>query len=185
MTSELVRQYKSPAAVLEVGGGTGSITKVIAQALQPGDLLDVYEIDAVFSDIIVRRLQTDPSFSLVRESICVHNSPIEKIERRKRYDFIISCLPFTCFDPGTVRDIFEIYRDVLKQDGVCSFFEYVFVRKAARLVCGSAAERHRLSEVAKVVADYAVRYCYKRTFVLRNIPPAIVHYISFNSATTS
>lgn len=181
MTSEMIRCYKGPARVLEVGGGTGSITEVIAKEIRPGDHLDVYEIDSGFSDVLNRRLQEDPSFRRVRSSIRIYNMPIETIDRRERYDFIISCLPFTCFQPATVREIFEIYRSILNPGGTCSFFEYIFIRRAARLVSGKAAERRRVAGVAQVVAEYVDRFSYKHDTVLRNIPPAIVHHIRFRS----
>jgi phospholipid N-methyltransferase len=181
MISEMIRCYKSPAMILEVGGGTGSITEVIARAIRPVDHLDVYEIDSGFSNVINRRLKEDKSFRLVSSSVRVHNMPIEQIDRHARYDFIISCLPFTCFQPAMVREIFEIYRSILNPGGICSFFEYIFVRKAARLVSGNAAERQRVAGVAQVVAEYVDRYSYKHDIVLRNIPPAMVYHICFRA----
>jgi phospholipid N-methyltransferase len=182
MTTELACRDKGPVRVLEVGGGTGNITKVIAQAIRPGDSLDVYEIDPEFSAVIKRRLQNEPACQELRSSIRIHNRPIEQIDRRMRYDFIISCLPFTCFEPDMVREIFEIYRGILKPGGVCSFFEYVLIRKAARFVNGSASERRRVAGVAKVVREYMEQYRYKRHLVMFNIPPAIVHHIRFSGA---
>jgi phospholipid N-methyltransferase len=181
MAGEMIRCHKGPARVLEVGGGTGSITEVIAKEIRPGDHLDVYEIDSGFSDVLNRRLKEDRSFRHVRSSIHVHNMPIETIDRHERYDFIISCLPFTCFQPAIVREIFEIYRSILNPGGICSFFEYIFVRRAARFVSGKAAERRRVAEVAQVVAEYVDRYSYKHDIVLRNIPPAIVYHICFKA----
>lgn len=182
MTTELACSDRRPARVLEVGGGTGNITKVIAQAMRPGDSLDVYEIDPEFSALISRRLQNEPVFQGFRSSIRIHNRPIEEIDRQASYDFIISCLPFTCFEPDTVRGIFEIYRSILKPGGVCSFFEYILIRKAARFVSGSASERYRVAGVAQVVREYVEQYRYKHHLVMLNIPPAIVHHICFSGA---
>ncbi|MBP1595477.1 MAG: translation initiation factor, partial [Acidobacteria bacterium] len=56
MICELVRNYRSPVRVLEVGGGTGNITEVIAGALRPEDHLDVFEIDEELSRVLRRRL---------------------------------------------------------------------------------------------------------------------------------
>ncbi len=180
MTREMVRRPNRKVHVLEVGGGTGNITEVIARAIHPGDTLDVYEIDREFSDIIIRRIQHEKSFQRVRSTIRVHNRPIQLIDRRSRYDFIISCLPFTCFEPATVREIFELYRDILSPGGVCSFFEYILVRKAARFMTGKVSERRRIVAVEKVVAEYVEKYSYRRDLVFRNIPPALVHHIGFS-----
>src|SRR5512134_1777547 len=62
MTSELSLNYRRPAAVLEVGAGTGSITAEIVRYLAPGDRLDIYEIDRRFASLIRHRLKEDPAF---------------------------------------------------------------------------------------------------------------------------
>lgn len=181
MTSEMVRRYKAPAAVLEVGGGTGCITEVIAQCLKAGDHLDVYEIDAGFSDLLNRRVIEDRHFQHIRTAVSIHNRPIQEIDRQSRYDFIISCLPFTNFQPTAVREIFEIYRSLLKPGGVCSYFEYLLLREAV-LLMRRAAERKRITGVAQVVEEYVSRYGCKRDIVLMNVPPAMVHHLCFTSA---
>jgi len=179
MICELVRNYRSPVRVLEVGGGTGNITEVIAGALRPEDHLDVFEIDEELSRVLRRRLAEDVCFAHVRSSVHVHNSPIEEIDRTSRYDYIISCLPFTCFQPAAVRQIFEVYRGILNPGGVCSFFEYILIRKAARFVSGSALERTRVAGVGRIVEEYVKRYSYRRDLVFRNLPPAMVQHIRF------
>jgi phospholipid N-methyltransferase len=179
MTSELSVRYRPATAVLEVGAGTGSITGQIVRHLRAGDRLDIYEIDARFASLLRYRLKHDESFGKLRAKVCVHNRPIEHIERRPRYDFVISCLPFTNFQPRAVREIFEIYRAVLKPGGVCSFYEYVLLRRAARLMSGNPAERARVAGVSRVVRETIARFGYKHDVVLLNLPPATVHHISF------
>ena len=179
MISELALHYRQPAAVLEVGGGTGSITQRIVHCLSSGDRLDVFEIDRKFASLIKQRLRQDETFQRLRTGVHVHNKPIEWIERRPQYDFVISCLPFTNFEPQSVREIFEIYRSVLKPGGICSFYEYIFIRKAAQIISGNSVERERVAGVSDVVLEYTARYCYKHDVVIRNLPPAMVYHIRF------
>ena len=110
----------------------------------------------------------------------VHNHAIENVERARRYDFVISGLPFNNFEPETVREIFEIFRRVLKPGGICSFYEYIFARGAAKIIAGKPAERERVDGVGRVVKKYVNRYEYRREIVLRNLPPALVHHIRFD-----
>jgi phospholipid N-methyltransferase len=180
MTSELALECRRPASVLEVGAGTGSITEEIVRHLGPGDRLDVYEIDRRFAGLIRQRLKEDPAFRDVQATVRVHNRPIETITRRPEYDFIISCLPFTNFSPESVREIFEIYRSVLRPAGVCSFYEYIFMRRAVRLMSGRPEERLRAARVAQVVRHYVASHGYKQDVVLLNLPPATVHHIRFS-----
>ena len=179
MTRELAKHRRPEAHVLEVGAGTGSVTEEVVRHLGAGDHLDVCEIDRKLAGIIRHRLKNDPSFLGVKASIRVINKPIESFSREPGYDFIISCLPFTNFEAAAVRDIFELYRDLLRPGGICSFYEYILVRKATRLVTGRTAVGTRVAGVSKVVRNYIDRYCYKHQVVLLNLPPAMVHHIRF------
>ena len=182
MTAELARHYSCGASVLEVGAGTGSITEEIVRHLTDGDRLDVCEIDRKFAGIIRNRLRQDPCFRGVKAQVRVINRPVEAFARRPHYDFILSCLPFTNFEPHTVRDIFELYRELLRPGGICSFYEYILVRKAARLMSGRSAGRRRVGEVGRVVREYIDKYSYKHQVVFLNFPPAMVHHIRFAEA---
>ena len=179
MSRELAWRYRSPVRVLEVGAGTGRITEEIVRHVSLVDHVDIYEIEPTLANLIRLRIREDKAFRHVDAALRVHNKPIEKIERRPRYDFVISCLPFTNFHPGSVRDIFEIFRGILKPGGTCSFYEYIFVRKAARIMSGKPAERERMQKVGQIVREYINRYEYSHEVVLRNLPPAMVHHIRF------
>lgn len=180
MTAELACKYCSDASVIEVGGGTGSITREIVRNLGPGNRLDVYEIDARFAGHLKERVCKDKGFANPGANIRIHNKAIESINPIRRYDFVISCLPFTNFEPEMVRRIFEIYRAILKPHGICSFYEYVLMRNAARMMSGKPSERERVAGVARVVREFVLRYAYKREIILLNLPPAIVYHLRFD-----
>ncbi|NWG12599.1 MAG: methyltransferase domain-containing protein [Acidobacteria bacterium] len=182
MTSELASCNKPQVSVLEVGAGTGSVTAEIVRHLGAGDQLDVCEIDRKLASIIRHRLRNDSAFTAADASIRVINKPIESFERRPAYDFIISCLPFTNFQPAAVRGVFELYRGMLRPGGICSFYEYILVRKATRLVTGKTAVGERVAGVSEVVREYVGKYCYRHQVVLLNLPPAMVHHIRFPEA---
>ncbi len=179
MTSELACHRRPQLKVLEVGAGTGSITEEIVRHLRAGDHLDVCEIDRKLASIIRHRLRNDSTFSGVKASVRVLNRPIESFEHRPDYDFIISCLPFTNFQPAVVGEIFELYRNLLRPGGICSFYEYILVRKATRWVTGKTAVGERVAGVSRVVCEYVEKFCYKHQVVLLNLPPAMVHHIRF------
>ena len=182
MTAELARHYREGVSVLEVGAGTGNITEEIARCLSSDDRLDVCEIDRKLASIIRHRLKHDGVFQGVKPSIRVINKPVETFAHERRYDFIVSCLPFTNFEPVAVREIFELYRSLLKPGGICSFYEYLLVRKAARLMTSKHASRERFAGVSKVVREYVGGYGYRHKVVLLNLPPAMVHHIRFPEA---
>jgi phosphatidylethanolamine/phosphatidyl-N-methylethanolamine N-methyltransferase len=172
------RRDRIPISVLEVGGGIGNITQEIARHLRHGDHLDVYEIDPQLAGILKERVESEACFSKCGAKIQIHQKGIEKIAARPLYDFVISCLPFTNFQPQAVRKIFELYRIVLKPGGICSFYEYILVRNAARLMT-SRSSRERCAGVASVVRQTLEETCYKKEVVFRNLPPATVYFLRF------
>jgi phosphatidylethanolamine/phosphatidyl-N-methylethanolamine N-methyltransferase len=179
MTQQLATHGCRPVHVLEVGGGTGNITSEISRYLSADDRLDVFEIDPRLAGLLRRRVRDEFAATARGARISVHSKAIELISLRPRYDFIISCLPFTNFQPNGVRKIFEIYQAVLKPGGFCSFYEYMFVRRAAGLVSSGPA-RQRCAGVSRVVREYLDRYCFDRDVVFRNLPPATVYHIRFD-----
>jgi phosphatidylethanolamine/phosphatidyl-N-methylethanolamine N-methyltransferase len=179
MTSELARRGPVPATVLEVGGGSGSITEVIARRMFPGGRLDVYEIDSALAGVLRRRFTGEAATRFAHLDIRIYNSPIESIEPQPVYDFIVSCLPFTNFHPDAVGRIFEIYRTLLGPRGVCTYYEYILVRRLALMVSGGPHERLRVVGVGDVVRRYTEPFCFKREVVLCNIPPAGVYHLRF------
>ena len=180
MSREVTLRYRWPTSVLEVGGGTGSITQEIARNLSAGDRLDVFEIDRRLAGVLRHRVANDRPFRGLEAHIRVRCRAIESIERVPCYDFVISGLPFTNFEPEAVRNIFGIFRDVLKPGGICSFYEYILVRKAARMISSRQSERDRVRGVAEVVKSCIRRHSIGQEIIFRNLPPAIVHHVRFD-----
>jgi len=73
----------------------------------------------------------------------------------------------------------QVIAHFLRPGGICSFYEYILVRKAARLMSGRSAGRRRVGEVGRVVREYIDNYAYRQQVVLLNFPPAMVHHIRF------
>src|SRR5713226_8428066 len=55
LASELGKP-RGPARILEVGPGTGSVTREILRQLQPGDQLDLVEVNERFVDLLRGRI---------------------------------------------------------------------------------------------------------------------------------
>lgn len=179
MVREICARRNGFASVLEAGGGTGSITAEIIKNLRSGDRLDVYEIDASFVRLIRQRVNEDRAFRSSGAQIRVYNRPVQEITRAPKYDFILSCLPFANFTPEAVCEIFEIFRSVLNPGGICSFYQYLFVKEAIKIVSGKPEERERVEGVGKIVRSYLQAYEFDHEIVLRNLPPAVIHHIRF------
>ena len=102
-----------PVRILEVGPGTGSVTRAIAKRMRPGDRLDAVEINPRFAELLTARLQSAPALSPHRERITVINAPLQEVPGEAVYDLLVSGLPLNNFSPADVRSIFDAYRRLL------------------------------------------------------------------------
>src|SRR4051794_20497771 len=165
-----------PRRVLEVGPGTGSVTRVILRYLRPDDRLDAVELNRRFVDRLQLHLLHDPLFAPYRDQVQVIHSAVEDLPGEGFYDPIVSGLPLNNFPGWQVRQIFGAYRRLLKPGGVLSYFEYVLIRQL-KTPFVNRQERRRLYRVGRIVGQY-IRTCQVRhEQVLMNVPPAIVRHL--------
>ncbi|RDI48499.1 phospholipid N-methyltransferase [Nocardia mexicana] len=162
-----------PLNVLEVGAGTGAVTRDLIPQLPAGSRLDVVEINPYFADRLRRLVDAHPSMA---ETVRIHREDVRQLRTGCRYDIIVSGLPFTNFDPGQVDSIMAQYLDLLYPGGVLTYFAYLGTRPARRVLSpGAAARRHRA--VDEVMARYQRRYAVDRITVWDNAPPARVWWL--------
>ncbi|MFI6326064.1 class I SAM-dependent methyltransferase [Nonomuraea sp. NPDC050556] len=169
-----VRQPPEPHAAggrafLEVGPGTGAVTRYITPCMGPLDRLDLVEANPRLAQHLEELLGGDPSLA-DRTRLWV--SPVEELELEP-YDAIVAGLPFANFDPELVEVIFTRLLGALKPGGKLSFFGYT----------GATVVRHltRSSSMARtqdVLRDIIVRHQVSRELVTWNVPPARVHHLS-------
>ncbi|MEU6017620.1 methyltransferase [Streptomyces sp. NPDC047515] len=175
-----------PLDVLEVGAGTGPVTRFLLPLLAPGSSLDVVEANPRFAAVlrnVVHERHPDresrsarphgPSPDRSPLRVRVHETRIECLDTHKSYDVIISGLPFTDFGPDTVASLMDRYLDLLRPGGSLTYFAYVGTAPARRLVAPSAeVARHRAVEA--VLAAYRRRGPAQGRTVWANVPPARV-----------
>jgi len=162
--------------VLEVGPGTGAVTRRIVASLRAGDRLDLVELNESFVRRLRDRFQTEPAFQAVAPQTRILHCPIEELQPDGGYDVIVSGLPLNNFSAELVRKILSSLTCMLTSGGTLSFFEYIAVRHAKSLLSG-AAERHRLQGVTAALRETLGRWEIRRDWVWPNVPPAWVHHV--------
>ena len=167
-----VRPGGAPVSILEVGAGTGAFTRRLVKLLRPGDKLVVYEINKEFAGLLRQRFGGNPMVEIV----C---APIQAIERKPTFDFIVAGLPLNNFPPELVREILETLRGVAKPGATASYFEYAAIRRLKSPFVNKA-ERERLRHVAAVMAGFLSRHHIRSRFVLFNVPPAFARHLKFH-----
>lgn len=165
-----------PQQILEVGPGTGAVTRHIVRRLSPHDRLDLVELNADFVSHLQARLGDGGDFAGVARQTRVLHQPVEDLPADSQYDLVISGLPLNNFAVADVERILATFARVLKPEGVLSFFEYVAVRPARSLVSG-AAERERLRGVGELLQRALDGNEVARDCIWPNLPPAWVHHV--------
>ena len=180
MASDL-KGKRGPARILEVGPGTGAVTREIVRLLQPGDRLDAVEINPSFVAHLRRRFDEEVLFRRRLDQIELIEGPVEDLIGAEVYDFIISGLPLNNFAVSQVRMIFRTFSRLLKPGGTLSYYEYVLVRQLKTPFVGRQ-ERRRLCKLGRVVERYIRNYQIGRKRILINVPPATVRRLRFKAA---
>ena len=173
-----MRACPSPRRVLEVGPGTGAVTREIVRTLRPGDRLEIVEINASFVEVVRRRFEEELDFRRKTLQTRVIHSAIQDVEGRAVYDVLISGIPLNNFAVPLVEEIFASYRRLLKPQGALSYFEYVAIRDLKQRVV-APAERLRLADLSRLLEDKIRRFQVAEEIVVFNVPPAVARHFVF------
>lgn len=177
-----MQQHGGPVRVLEIGPGTGAVTRRITRLLKPDDHLDLVELNDQFVQVLKRRFSDDPDFRRVADRTAVHQCPIQEFRAEEPYNYIVSGLPLNNFPPLLVREIFEVCFKLLAPGGVLSYFEYMYMRPLRRIVSDSNGKQ-RLTELEVVLKEYLEAHRFRRDWVFVNVPPAWVQHLRPGHAT--
>ena len=146
-----------PLNILEIGPGTGPLTKQIVKHLRPQDTLDVVEIHKKFFQIVKSRYR--------ESNIHVHHADILKFQPDYNYDFIFSSLPYENMPEELSRGIWKKKLDLCADEASISYFKYVKFRNF---------KNDFEEKVGK-------KYGRNKKVVLLNLPPAKVYTLEVNA----
>ena len=134
-----------PKRILEVGPGTGAVTRRIIHKMGRADRLDLVELNGAFVERLEQRFRAEPAFHAVAQRSRVLHCPVEELPPGDSYDVIVSGLPLNNFAVADVERLLAAMTGRLASGGTLSFFEYIAVRpaRAGKRPCGTgAAPRH-------------------------------------------
>jgi phospholipid N-methyltransferase len=173
-----------PARVLEVGAGTGPVTRRLGKLLGPEDHLDICEIDDKFVRILEQTLLGSGPLAHARAEGRVHllHCPVQDIDAPESYDYIVSGLPLNAFTSSEVEVILDAIQRNLKPGGIFSYFEYVGARLLLR-VSPDGRARRRVRAVSSLLDRRIRRHQVARHTVWANVPPAHARHWQFQPPT--
>jgi phospholipid N-methyltransferase len=179
LAKKLVDQFSrrtGPRRILEVGPGTGAVTREIIRYLDRDDSLHLVELNARFVEVLRRRFSTEREFRRVAEQTQIFHLPVEELDVPEPYDHIVCGIPFNNLAPDLVDKIFAHLVGSLREGGTLSFFEYLWVRPI-RMLTPSRDERQRIAEVGSVLRNYLKQYERRHDKVYLNVLPAVAHHL--------
>ncbi|MGD3112601.1 class I SAM-dependent methyltransferase [Streptomyces sp. YGL11-2] len=156
-------------AVLEVGPGTGAVTRHIAGSLGQLDTLDLVEANPRFATLLRGTYGRDPRLRVLTGLVQEHELGL--------YDTIVCGLPFANFDARTTAEIFDRLLGSLRPGGTLSFFGYVGGATVRRTLA-SGPDRERTLAGQAELRDILRRHAFRTEVVLGNLPPARVHHLA-------
>jgi phospholipid N-methyltransferase len=169
-------QHEIGRRVLEVGPGTGAVTRKIIRKLAPHDELHLVELNEAFVTALRGRFESDPAFQPAAGQVTILHQRLETLPLAPTYDAVISGLPLNNFSADEVRQALAALTGVVKPGGTLSFFEYIAVRKV-RSVIARRLERERLRAIGAQLKELLSAHEIRRDRILTNIPPAWVHHV--------
>lgn len=175
------RARTSPASVLEVGAGTGAVTRHIGREMGPHDQLTICEMHPALAAHIRLEVLTHPTLAaaVAEQRVRLLVRPVQHVDPSESYDYIICGLPFTAFKPGDIEAVLDVVRTILRPGGVFSYFEYMALRRF-RTVTSQGQARERMGKVSAILDDHIRRFEIGRRTVLANIPPAYARFWRFD-----
>ena len=166
----------TPQRILEVGPGTGAVTRAIVDAMGPEDHLDLVEINDQFVHHLQRMVTDDPAFRPVAKRVAVVHRSITEYTSTTAYDLVISGLPLNNFEVAEVEAILAAFTRLTRVGGRLSFFEYMGIR-TGRIYISGQRQKARLRGIdqalERLLADHEIR----RDSIWLNVPPAWVHHV--------
>ncbi|MFI5526154.1 class I SAM-dependent methyltransferase [Streptomyces platensis] len=169
LTRYVIPSPGSARAVLEVGPGTGAVTRHIAGSLGRHDTLDLVEANPRFVDLLQGAYGSDPRLQFRTGLVQDHDLG--------SYDTIVCGLPFANFDAPTTADIFDRLLGALRPGGTLSFFGYVGGARMRRTFTKRAGREHVL-DGQNTLRRILERHTFRTELVLGNLPPARVHHLA-------
>jgi phosphatidylethanolamine/phosphatidyl-N-methylethanolamine N-methyltransferase len=169
--AEPLAGYAAPRTVLEVGAGTGALTRCLLRHLGTGDRLDLCEVNARFA-----RLLHEEFAGYVAPAIRIFAADVETLPDDTRYDVIVSSLPWLNLDAVKVARILDRYDASLRPGGAITYIDYW--ANGVRVLVASRRQRQRLRRVVATVHAFQRRYAYRRHVIPWNVPPVCVHRLT-------
>jgi phosphatidylethanolamine/phosphatidyl-N-methylethanolamine N-methyltransferase len=176
------RNRKS-VSMLELGAGTGSVTFPIIDEMREGDTLTICEINPRFMKVVRARVKEHPRWNELKDSVVFFEGAVQDLPESKRFDLIISALPFLNFEVETVKEIFQKLEKVSNPGTMMTYYEYVGLRRLGK-VLSTPLRKARLKELESYFGKRHKTSRVGRHRVWRNLLPINIYTLELKPRVT-
>lgn len=167
LAKDLVTQLKKdvscescpPLKILELGPGTGPLTKEISKQLRPQDQLEIVEIHKKFYQIVNQKYS--------RPNVKIFHTDILEFDPDQRYDYIFSSLPYENMPTHISQQIWKKKLELCAPSAYICYFKYVKFRK------------FKCDLEEQIVEKYGSN----KKIVLLNLPPAKIYTLEISNGS--
>lgn len=148
-----------PLRILELGPGTGVITREIVRLMRPDDQLDIVELNTAFYEHIREEFAGD--------RIKVFGMDVMEFEPDYQYDFIFSSIPYEQIPSDITRSIWQKKLSLAMPSARITYYKYY------RFNYFRSDFEQRVN----------AKLCHDSTIIWRNMPPAVVYQLTAPEST--
>lgn len=171
------KQADNTSKILELGPGTGSVTKHILRAMGFGDSLTVCEINDRFMEALKANLDQDTYYDTHRSRVSFHCCPMQQLPETQKYDVIVCAIPFLNFDLALVQELFSKISRLSHKDTIMTYYEYKGLRRLGTELSGPA-RRKRMKTIDEFIDNLHESHVQSKSNVWLNITPIKVYRLN-------
>lgn len=186
-----VSPENSPQNILEVGPGSGPMTRVILEKMGPEDQLTVCEINSELIRKLQENLRSNDYFLKHQDRVTFFDGPVQDLMKNnsaQRYDVIVCSLPFMIFPAALVDELMSAFHKMLAPGGTFTNFEYLLLPNLNKLLT-SSSNKKRVKEIGNILSKWRntarENGGFETEVTLLNIPPARTFKLNFSPTESS
>lgn len=163
-----------PLAILEVGAGSGVLTKRIEKILDRKKIpyiIDVIEIDPEYCTELHKQFDENPN-------ITIHCTDITQWQAPRSYHYIISALPFATLPLSLIESVLTLYKHILLPTGIVSYYEHMWLPNIKQYFLQDKERKEYQRKLAKL-NEFKKNYVFDIGSVWANITPLYVYHAQF------
>ena len=172
-----IHAVRQPRRILEIGPGTGSVTKVLLSEMTEQDSLTVCEINPRFMKSLQDALASNPDFQKHQDRVSFFLGAVQDMPEDQTYNAVICAVPFNNFDVATTQAIFAKVQRLTNGQAQMSYYEYIGLRHVCK-ISPYAARRRRIREVAHYLRSEWMPNLLSRERVWQNVLPIYVYTLA-------